>query len=226
MEEYIHIEILVEDKSGSVLVEHIMEKYVADKENVTYGIHGFKGMGKIPLNVNRISQVKSKRLLTDLPGYLKGIDASLQNMPGKKAIFVILDSDEEDCSELKYDLVQMYQTLGIQIQVFFCIAVEETEAWLLGDSDALFKAYPMAKRSLLQKYVQDSVVGTWEYLADIVYKGGLKALKKSAASYYEIGLFKIECAENIGKWLTIRNNNSQSFQYLIGKLDAFFEDSI
>lgn len=226
MEECIYIEILVEDKSGSILVEHIMDKYVADKKNVTYGIHGFKGLGKIPLNVNRLSQVKSKRLLTDLPGYLKGIDASLKNMPGKKAVFVILDSDNENCSELKHSLVQMYQTLEIQVEVIFCIALEETEAWLLGDSEALLKAYPMAKRSLMQKYVQDSVVGTWECLADIVYKGGLKALKKSAVSYYEIGAFKIECAENIGKWLDIRKNSSQSFQYLIRKLDVFYENSI
>ena len=97
----------------------------------------------------------------------------------------------------------MYEELKVPIQVFFCIAVEEMEAWLLGDSEALLKAYPMAKRQLMQKYVQDSVIGTWEYLADIVYKGGLQALKRNASSYYEIGQFKCECAKNIGKLLDI-----------------------
>lgn len=223
MDDHTYIEILIEDKSGSILVEQIMDKYIMNKENIIYKIHGFKGIGKIPLKVNKASQIKTKRLFSDLPMYLKGLDASLQAMPGKKAIFVIMDSDDEDCTKMKHSLVQMYQELGLSIQVFFCIAIEEMEAWLLGDSEAVITAYPAAKRQLLQKYVQDSVIGTWEYLADIVYKGGLQALRRNASSYYEIGMFKCECARKIGEFLDIRRNASPSFNYFIGKLDGFFE---
>lgn len=52
------------------------------------------------------------------------------------------------------------------------------EAWLLGDEKAIEEAYPQAKMPLLRKYVQDSIVGTWEYLADVVYSGGVNALKR------------------------------------------------
>lgn len=119
MEECTYIEILTEDKSGGILVEQIMKKYVVDNENITYRIHSFKGIGKIPLKANKISQIKSKRLLTDLPMYLRGMSLSLENILGRKAIFVILDSDDEDCEKLKCNLVQMYKELGISIQVFF-----------------------------------------------------------------------------------------------------------
>ncbi len=224
MEEYTYIEILIEDKSGSILVEQIMKKYVADKKDFMYRIHGFKGIGKIPSKANGISQIKSKRLLTDLPMYLKGMNSSLKNMPGKKAVFVILDSDDEDCEKLKCSLMQMYQRLQLSIQVFFCIAIEEMEAWLLGDKKALLAAYPMAKEQLLRKYIPDSIVGTWEYLADIVYKGGLQALRKDASSYYEIGMFKSECARKIGALLEIQRNISPSFHYFIRKLDAFYRN--
>lgn len=221
MEDYKHIEILIEDKSGEIIVKHIMDKYVACMDKISYRIHGFKGIGKIPLKASKISQVKSKRLLTDLPQYLKGMDSYLKNMPCKKAVFVILDSDDDDCAKLKSELVQMYKSLEISIEVFFCIAIEEMEAWLLGDNTAVLKAYPSAKRNILQRYVQDGIVGTWECLADSVYKGGLQALKRNGTSYYEIGKFKCECADNIGNYLDIRRNASPSFNYFIGKLDSF-----
>ena len=41
MEEYTYIEILIEDKSGGILVEQIMDKYVMDKRNITFIIHIF-----------------------------------------------------------------------------------------------------------------------------------------------------------------------------------------
>lgn len=221
MEDYTYIEILVEDKSGSILLEQVMKKYVFDRDDISYNIHGFKGLGKLPRNLKDQTQVKTNRLLTDLPLYLSGINKSLQNMPGKKAIFVVLDSDDQDCEKLKKDLVQMSQKLGLTVQVFFCIAIEEMEAWLLGDSMAIQKAFVAINRTALQKYVQDSIVGTWECLANVVYKGGVQKLKKMAVSYFEIGQFKCECAEKIGQEMDIRKNESPSFNYFINKLDSF-----
>ncbi len=121
-------------------------------------------------------------------------------------------------------LVAMYNDLHLQTKVFFCIAIEEMEAWLLGDTKALAEAYPRAKQKMLKEYKQDSIIGTWEYLADVVYPGGLAALRKNASSYYEIGKFKCDCARNIGMYMNIRENASPSFNYFIGKLDGFVKD--
>ena len=225
MEDYNYIVLLVEDASGSILVNHIMNKYIKDKPNFDFIVHSFKGIGKIPLKVTHTSQIKTRRLLTDLPLYLKGISSRLKDMPGKKAIFVILDCDDENCSQLKQKVVKTYQDLKLPIEVYFCIAIEEMEAWLLGDSKALLRAYPAAKLQLLNKYDQDSIIGTWEYLADIIYKGGVKALKGKNSTYYEIGNFKCECARNIGALVDIRNNKSCSFNYFIKKLDSFYNNT-
>ena len=94
MEEYAYIEILIEDQSGEILVKNIMDKYITEVPGITYKIHSFKGIGKIPKKVNKLLQVKTQKLLNDLPMYLKGIGRTLESMPGKKAIFVILDSDD------------------------------------------------------------------------------------------------------------------------------------
>lgn len=52
------------------------------------------------------------------------------------------------------------------------------EAWLLGDIPAVKKAFPRAKDGLLHAYINDSICGTWEHLADTVFKGGRQALIK------------------------------------------------
>jgi len=47
----------------------------------------------------------------------------------------------------------------------------------LGDLDAVKKAYPKANVKLLQNYVNDSICGTWETLADATVKSGHKQLQ-------------------------------------------------
>lgn len=98
----------------------------------------------------------------------------------------------------------------------FCIAVEEMEAWLLGDREALKTAYPKAKDGVLKSYSQDSICGTWELLADTIYSGGYKALKKHP--YNVIGKVKAEWTENIGKYMVPERNISPSFQYFYNEV--------
>ncbi len=92
----------------------------------------------------------------------------------------------------------------------FGLAVEEIEAWYLGDLVAILAAYPKAKKSDLKRYVQDSICGTWELLADAVVLGGAAACKPGRVS--RPGELKHEWANTIGPHLDFARNKSPSFQ--------------
>lgn len=218
MNDCIYLEFLVEDKSGGLLLSRILESYQVSHGHITYRINSFKGIGRLPSNC-KVQNIKTQRLLTDLPAYLKGFNKSLASFPGQKAIIVVVDNDKNDCQELKKALTNLVGSLDLEINIIFCLAIEEMEAWLLGDIDAIIKAFPHAKKSLLQNYQPDSIIGTWEYLADAIYSGGIKRLKRNSTSYYEIGEQKCLWADKIGAYLNLRKNRSPSFNYLLSKLD-------
>ena len=71
-------------------------------------------------------------------------------------------------------------------------------------------AYPNAKDAVLNSYVQDSICGTWELLADAVYSGGSKLLKKMG--YPAAGVAKCDWAGKIAPHMDIDSNGSKSFQ--------------
>jgi len=91
----------------------------------------------------------------------------------------------------------------------FRLAIEEMEAWYLGDRQALMLAYPKARKEVLNGYQQDSVCGTWELLADAVYPGGQRAIHK--AGWPLPGEIKHEWAKRIGPHMRVEDNQSPSF---------------
>jgi hypothetical protein len=91
----------------------------------------------------------------------------------------------------------------------FRLAIEEVEAWYLGDRQALEKAYPRAKADVLNRYVQDSACGTWELLADAIHTGGSAAIRK--AGWPLPGQIKHDWAEKIGPLLDPDRNVSPCF---------------
>jgi hypothetical protein len=91
----------------------------------------------------------------------------------------------------------------------FCIAVEEGEAWFLGDITAIKSAYSSAKDAVLVNYVNDAICDTWEVLADAIYKGGASAL--AAQGWQKVGAEKFAWAKNISPYMDVHNNNSASF---------------
>lgn len=85
------------------------------------------------------------------------------------------------CQNLRCLLKTVAVSNMILCDYVFCIAVKEMEAWLLGDREAIQKAYPDAKMQYIKKYRQDEICDTWEVLAEMVYPHGLANLRKNQA---------------------------------------------
>lgn len=210
-----HLEVLVEDKSGSTVIKHILDKIHKKYGGIfTFNVHPYKGLGKIPQNLKSSSDPNKRILLDQLPRILQGYGKSLQ---GYGAVVVVLDCDTKDCAGLKTELITVLERCNPAPETVFCIAIEEIEAWLLGDKEALKKAYPSYRKSVIDSYSQDSICGTWEVLADAVYKDKAAGLKK--LGFAEVGREKNEWAENITPMLDVERNKSQSMNYFVKKIE-------
>jgi hypothetical protein len=117
----------------------------------------------------------------------------------------------------------MHDGCGKVPTTLFRLAIEEIEAWYLGDREALRKAYPRVRSDVLTRYTQDSVCGTWELLADAIHPGGSKAIKDNG--WPLPGQMKHQWAEQIGPWLDIDRNVSPSFKKLRDGLLRLVEEA-
>jgi len=217
----VHLEILVEDRSGKIILENILKKISTSLSlNLTNRIHAYNGLGKLPKNLSKDKNPQIRALLSKLPMLLRGYGRSQGE---NSAVVIVMDSDNNDCRMLKNELNKVLDSCLIPPKVAFCLAIEEMEAWLLGDRQALLEAYPDAKTSVLDCYLQDSVCNTWEVLADAITKEMSRGLKKSG--YPEIGIRKCEWAEKISPHMNIQNNSSQSFQHFVNKITEFARQS-
>ncbi len=207
--EPMHFEILVEDKSGKIALESILEKILGlNGQDHTYRIISYKGIGRIPKNLRGTIDPQKRILLDRLPKLLKGYGKSLKDFSA--AVVVIVDLDDKDCLAFKQEMLDILNDCNPQPATLFRIAIEEGEAWLLGDRNAITSAYPRAKALVLNAYTQDCICGTWETLADAVYPGGSQKLKNLGWPY--TGQAKCKWAENIGPHLDVDGNCSKSFQ--------------
>ena len=204
-----HLEVLVEDKSGSIALEVILGKILgANNAFHSWSMHPYQGIGHIPKNLWGVTGPKKRTLLLDLlPSVLRAYGKSLGQ---GDAVIVIVDLDDKDCIAFKQELVDVLNACNPRPRVLFRIAIEEGEAWLLGDRDAVKAAYPNVKTSVLDHYVQDSICGTWEVLADAVHQGGSARLKR--LGYPDTGKAKCEWAKGIAPHMDMDRNQSKSFQ--------------
>ena len=203
-----HFEVLVEDRSGKEALEIIMEKILgANSPEHSWRIISYKGSGRIPKDLRGVTEPRKRILLDQLPSRLRGYGKSLDS---SSSVLVVVDLDARDCMAFKRELLDVLDACYPRPCTLFRIAIEEGEAWLLGDLDAVRAAYPNAKDSVLNGYEQDSICGTWEVLADAVHPGGAARLK--ATGYPELGRVKCEWAREIALHMDMDKNRSKSFQ--------------
>jgi len=200
-----HFEILVEDSSGRIALAAILPKILGIH---TYRCHAYKGIGNVPNGLRPGTDARKRILLDQLPRILQGYGRSLP--PESVSVVVVVDQDRRDCKALKAEMVQVLQACQPRPETLFRIAVEEMEAWLLGDRAAIKAAYPKAISRALDRYVQDSVCGTWEILADAIHPGGSSALRRQG--YPLIGQAKCAWAKRIAPLMEPDRNASKSFQ--------------
>jgi hypothetical protein len=189
-----HIEILVEEQSAEEALKILLPRLLSP--DTTYRLLNFQG---------------KHNLLRQLPARLRGYAAWLTD---DYRIVVLVDEDRQDCLDLKQQLETEAQHAGLstktgaggsRFQVLNRIAVEELEAWFLGDIDALRQAYPRLPATLAAtpKFRNPDAVpgGTWEALERTLKKYG----------YFKGGYRKVEAARAIAPHLEPDRNRSRSF---------------
>jgi hypothetical protein len=165
----------------------------------TFLVHAFQG---------------KRNLLSRLPSLLRGYGHYI--IPLDWRIVVLVDDDREDCRALKERLERISQDAGLAtkssaapgepFQVLNRLAIEELEAWLLGDLEAVAVAYPRLPANVghQARFRHPDAIegGTWEALERLLKKAG----------YYPGGLPKVEVARRVAQHMDPKRNRSKSFQ--------------
>lgn len=207
-----HLEILVEDASGKAMLDILIPQIITD--GTTYRIISYRGLGRLPSDLRSSGDPSKRILLANLPRLLGGYGKVFQNFAA--AVVVVCDLDDRSEVEFLDELQKLLRECDPPPSVCFCLAIEEGEAWLLGDLDAVRAAYPKARKDVLASYVNDSICGTWERLADAIHPGGAKALSK--AGWSTVGAEKAKWAREITPHMTPSNNRSASFQRFLQRI--------
>lgn len=191
------VEIFVEEQSMAQALHVLVPKIRPDLE-ARFQVHAFQGVDD---------------MLEKLPDRLRGYAGWI---PEDWRIVVVRDEDRNDCAKLKGQIEKMARDAGLvpksgkrrgsRFQLLTRIAVEELEAWLLGDVPALVATYDRFPSTLNnQKSYRDVDAikgGTWEALE--------RALQK--AGHFLGGLPKIQVAREVAANMNPDRNSSKSFQ--------------
>lgn len=183
------VHVLVEGPSERALIESWAPRAFPGH---TFRAHPHEGKGSLPRRGKK--NPTGTGVLDLLPATLEAYAAT--RATEDDAIVVLVDADDDDCTELVRQLSAMAGRLAPRPQrLVFRIAIEETEAFYLGDLHALRAAFPDADMAKATRYAPDSVVGTAELFGEIVDDGGMN---------------KVSWATEMGPRLTTQPGKSRS----------------
>ncbi len=208
-----HFEILIEDLSGKKALQILIPKIVGARH--TFSIYPYKGIGHLPIKSQNPTTANTGHLLDDLPKQLRAYGKSYANDP-TKVVIVVCDLDKRCLKTFRKELFSVLNACNLKPETRFCIAIEEGEAWLLGNIPAIKKAFLKAIDNVLNSYQNDSICGTWELLADAIYAGGAKSLQKK--TWRARGKVKSVWAQKITPYMNVDKNASPSFCYFRDKI--------
>ena len=213
-----HFEILVEDQSGKKALDTLVPKIIGKRD--TFRVISYRGIGRIPKGLKPRSDATRRILLDRLPRLLRGYGKTFANYSDdySAVVIIVCDLDNQCLKTFRAELYGILNQCNPRPETRFCFAIEEGEAWFLGDIPAVKAAYPKAKEAVLNGYVNDSICGTWEKLADAVYPGGVSKL--SAEGWQSVGKQKSVWAGKITPFLDVDDNQSPSFHYFRSQLVA------
>ncbi len=206
------------------MLEHLVPK-VLDPSH-SYRVHSYKGIGRIPKGLKSGADAHKRILLDQLPRLLAGYGNTFTSYGPdyRAAVIVVCDLDRKSKESFEAELSSLAATAFPCPDHAFCVAIEEGEAWYLGDVPAIKAAYPRAKDAIIRGYVNDSICGTWELLADAVYPGGSTALE--AKGWMAVGAEKSRWAREITPHMNPTTNQSPSFGRFVSTLSKMSEPQL
>jgi hypothetical protein len=194
------IHLLVEGPSERALLNGWIPRVLKGK---AFRVHPHQGKGTLPIDLDSPPDPKKRGLLDQLVAKLRGYAASPQSE--LMQIVVLVDADSDAPKILLESIRRAAFSVAPNLSVAVCLAIEETEAFYLGDLKALEQAFPEANLKMARSYVPDSIVGTWELFGRVVGDGGGN---------------KVAWAKAMAPKLTTdaKTSRSQSFQILVSSL--------
>ena len=195
-----NIHALVEGPSERAFIEPWARRFLTGH---SIKVYPHQGKGTLPSDLAKPPDPKNRGLLHQLPAKLRAFASSLN--PDTDRVLVLVDADNDDCVTLTRSLRKAIDQLAPGLRVAVRIAIEETEAFYLGDQRALRAAFPSANLDLARTYEPDSICGTWELFGRVIGDGGGN---------------KVAWAEAMGTRLTVvpARNRSPSFRALCREL--------
>ncbi|HYI03062.1 DUF4276 family protein [Hyalangium sp.] len=161
------IHALVEGPSERALFSSWMPRVLSGH---TVRVYPHQGKGRLPTKLTKKPDPKHRGLLDQLPAKLAAFQASSDH--NDEAVLIVVDADADDWVELISEISSVAKKLAPNLRVLVKVAVEETEAFYLGDLRALERAYPDANMKAARDYTPDSICGTWEIFGRIIGDDG------------------------------------------------------